>query len=252
MNKEQILLHTYIKQAAKRYIDFMEIEKLPQFGIVEKVISLSSVDKRGFGSYATHHYDILTGTHTLIVWPGICQLHAEYLLFHEFTHILDTDMYVQKDKMKNAMYKGFSEYHAGQIDFLKVLGVKKIDPSISFSMNQIVDTVENTKAAEEYVIKSHDVSTNLINRSDFPADVETLAITVGLIFNYWGRRSICKMYAVDYVESVDNTAIEKFIGKDLFRALDTFMNGWLEEEQIKIIADFYFKMMVSKTKEYSL
>jgi hypothetical protein len=254
MNKEQILLNIYVNQTAKRYIDFMSIEKFPQFRIVEKKMSLSDANKKGFGSFASHHYDIQTGTHSLEVWSDIYQpqLHAEYLLFHEFTHILDTEMYVQKDKMKNAMYKGFSEYHAGQIDFLKVLGVKKVDASISFSMKQMFETVGNPKTAEEFVIAAHNTSTSLINRSDFPADVETLATTFGLIFNYWGRRSICKMYAVDYVEKVDNEAIEKCIGKELFRALDAFMNGWLAEDQIKLIGELYLKMIASKMKEYSL
>lgn len=254
MNKEQILLNTYVNQSAKRYIDFMGIEKLPQFRIVEKIMSLSNANKKGFGAFASHHYDIQTGTHSLEVWSDIYQpqLHAEYLLFHEFTHILDTEVYVQKDKMKYVMYKGFFEYHAGQIDFLKVLGVKRIDASISFSMKQILETVGNTKTAEEFVIAAHDTSTNLINRSDFPADVETLAITFGLIFNYWGRRSISKMYAADYVEKVDNEAIERCIGKELFKALDLFMNGWLAENQINLIGEFYLKMIASKMKEYSL
>lgn len=232
----------------------MGIEKLPQFRIIEKKMSLLDANKKGFGSFASHHYDIPTGTHSLEVWSDMYQpqLHAEYLLFHEFTHILDTEMYVQKDKVKNVMYKGFSEYHAGQIDFLKVLGAKTVDARISFSVKQILETVGNPKTAEEFVIAAHDISTSLINRSDFPADVETLAITFGLIFNYWGRRSICKMYAVDYVERVDNEAIEKFIGKKPFKALDAFMNGWLAEDQIKLIGEFYFKMIASKMKEYSL
>jgi hypothetical protein len=254
MNKEQILLNTYVNQSAKRYIDFMGIDKFPPFRILEKKMSLSDANKKGFGSFASHHYDIPTGTHSLEVWSDIYQpqLNAEYLLFHEFTHILDTDMYVQKDKMKNVMYRGFLEYHAGQIDFLKVLGVNKADANICFSMKQMFEAVGNPKTAEEFVIVAYDTSTNLINRSDFPADVETLAITFGLIFNYWGRRSICKMYAVDYVEKVDNEAIEKCIGKDPFKALDAFMNGWLAEDQIKLIGEFYFKMMASKMKEYSL
>lgn len=254
MNKEQILLNTYVNQSAQRYIGFMGIEKFPPFRILEKKMSLSNATKKGFDSFASHHYDIPTGIHSLEVWSDIYQpqLHAEYLLFHEFTHILDTEMYVHKDKIKNVMYRGFSEYHAGQIDFLKVLGVNKVDADISFSMKQMLETVENPKSAEKFVIAAHDTSTNLISRSDFPADVETLAITFGLIFNYWGRRSICKMYAVDYVEKVDNEAIEKFVGKEPFKALDVFMNGWLAEEQIKLIGEFYFKMIASKMKEYSL
>ena len=254
MDKESILLNTYVNLSAKRYIDFMNIEKLPHFKIVEKKISLSDASKKGFGSFASHHYDLSIGTHSLEIWSDMYQqqLHAEYLLFHEFTHILDTEMYVQKDKMKNVMYKGFSEYHAGQIDFLKVLGVQKADASFSFSMKQMFETVGGPKTAEEFVLAAHETSTNLINRSDFPADVETLATTFGLIFNYWGRRSICKMCTVDYVEKVDNKAIEKFIGKEPFKAWDAFMNGWLAEDQIKLIGEFYFKMIASKMKDYSL
>ncbi len=254
MDKESILLNKYVNQSVKRYIDFMNIEKLPQFIITKKKISLTKANKKGFGSFATHHYDIPTGGHSLEVWSDMYQqqLHAEYLLFHEFTHILDTEMYVQKDKKKNVMYKGFSEYHAGQIDFLKVIGVKKADASFSFSMKQMFETVGGPKTAEEFVLVAHDTSANLINRSDFQADVETLAITFGLIFNYWGRRSICKMYAVDYVEKVDNKAIEKCIGKESFKTLDALMNGWLTEDQIKLIGEIYFKIIVSKMKKYSL
>ena len=105
-------------------------------------------------------------------------------------------------------------------------------------MKQKFETVENSKTAEEFVITAHNTLSNLISRSDFPADVETLAITFGLIFNYWGRRSICKMYAVDYEEKVDNEAIEKCIGKEPFKALDAFMNGWLTKDQIKLIGVF--------------
>lgn len=254
MDIEQILLDTYVNQSVKRYIAFMCIERFPQFKIISKKISLLDANKKGFGSFASHHYDIPTKAHSLVVWSDIYQpqLHAEYLLFHEFTHILDTEMYVQGDKLKNVMYKGFSEYHAGQIDFLKVLQAKKIDTGINFSMRRLLETVGNSETAEEFVITAHDTATNLISRSDFPADVETLATTFGLIFNYWGRRSICKMYATDYVERVNNEAIEKFIGKEPFKALDAFMNGWLVEDQIKLIGEFYFKMIASKMKEYSL
>lgn len=232
----------------------MNIEKFPQFKIVEKKISLSDANKKGFGSFASHHYDIPTGTHSLELWLDMYQpqLHAEYLLFHEFTHILDTEMYVQKDKMKSVMYRGFSEYHAGQIDFLKVLGVKRADASFSFSIKQMLETIGGPTTAEEFVIAAHDTSTSLINRSDFPADVETLATTFGLIFNYLGRRSICKMFAVDYSEKVDNKAIEKCIGKEPFAALDAFMNGWLPEGHIKLLGEFYLNMIASKMKKYSL
>lgn len=73
MNKELILLNNYVNQSAERYINFMNIEELPQFRIAEKKISLLDATKRGFGSLASHHYDISTGTHTLNVWSDIYQ-----------------------------------------------------------------------------------------------------------------------------------------------------------------------------------
>lgn len=102
MNNEQIILNFYVNQSAKRYADFMGIDKVPQFKIIEKKISLSDANRKGFGSFASHHYDLTTGTHSLEVWSDIYQpqLHAEYLLFHEFTHILDTERYVRKDKIR--------------------------------------------------------------------------------------------------------------------------------------------------------
>lgn len=150
------------------------------------------------------------------------------------------------------MYRGFTEYHAGQIDLLKLFGGKKVDEHYSFSMEQRLENVGNPKTVEEFVDAAHDTATSLINREDFPADVETLSITIGLIFNYWGRRSICRMYAVDYTEKVDNATIEKLIGSEWYKAFDELTNGWLDEEQIKRMTEFYFKLIVSKMKEYSL
>ena len=75
--------------------------------------------------------------------------------------------------------------------------------------------------------------------------METLVIMFELIFDFWVRRSICKMYAVDYVEKMDNEVIEKRMGKEPFKEMDAFMNGWLAEDQIKLISEFYFKMIAS-------
>lgn len=97
---------------------------------------------------------------------------------------------------------------------------------IIVNLIQIVEVkCEEGVTTEEFVIAAHDTATNLINRSDFPADVETLSITFGLIFNYWGRRSFCKMYAIDYVENVDNEAIKKCKGKKSYKGLDVLMDG---------------------------
>ena len=67
------------------------------------------------------------------------------------------------------------------------------------------------------------LANELISREDFPANIETLATTMGAIFNYYGRRSICKMYATDYIDEADTSVIAGFIGEDTVKALDAFI-----------------------------
>ena len=254
MNKNKTLLNTFVNQSIKKYTDFMGIDKFPQFNIIEKNMSIPHALNKGFGSFATHLYDIPTGRHRLEIWSDIYtpQLNTEYVLFHEFTHMLDSEMYINKDKIKNAKYKGFTEYHASQIDFLKILGAKQIGEDLIFSMKDRFVTIDDPKCAEELFISSHQAATSLVNRRDFPYDIETLITTIGMIFNYWGRRSICKMYASDYIEKINNVAIENFIGTECFRALDGFMNGWMGESQIAIIGDVYINLVATKIKEFNL
>lgn len=254
MTKNRTSLDLYVEQSVKKYIDFMRLEKFPQYELSEKIISQENANKRGFGSFASHYYDTYAGKHTLEVWPEIYHAHlnAEYLLFHEFTHILDSETYAYRDKTKYVMSKGYLEYHAGQIDLLKILDYEKINDVVSFSMNQSFETVSNRKTVEEFVAMAHNTATELIEKNNFPSDVETLATTFGMIFNYWGRRSICKMYATNYVESVNNDAIEAFFGVDSFRILNCLMNGWLPDFQIERVGEIYLNMVILKMNEYSL
>ena len=93
---------------------------------------------------------------------------------------------------------------------------------------------------------------SLLRRSDFPKDLETLLTTAALIFNYYGRRSICLMYAQDYREDVDIMEFSEFIGTAQLAALDTFLKGWLNAAQIDVLGQFYFGMIGTKIKEYGL
>lgn len=253
-NEEQLLLKTYIDKCAKKYTMFIEIDELPPYEIIAQTISLEGASKKGFGAFATHFYNVAADTHHLNVWSEIYkpQLHAEYLLFHEFTHILDVEMYVQRDRERNVAFRGFTEYHAAQVEFMRLLKAEKISTQISFTMNQIFETAGGRMTANDYVVKAHNLASDLIARDDFPADLETFSATLGLVFNYWGRRSICKMYASDYQEQVDGSAFEKLLGHDAYKALNVFMNGWQTETQINLIGNFYFKMFISIASKYSL
>ena len=252
INPEQFLLNNFINKCIRQYADFMGIDKMPSFDIAPINLSLDEANKKGYGSFATHYYDINTGAHRLEVWKDLYrpQLNAEYLLYHEFTHIVDTETYSNRDKMKNVAIKGYTEYHAAQIDFLRILGAKSINSFSSFSLNQELETILRRESALDYVLDAHNTAATLIARPDFPADIATLATTIGLLFNYLGRLSVCKMYAEDYGSHIDkfsDTTIEQqFFGKDVYQALATFLSGWLSEPHIKILGDAYLKIIVTK------
>lgn len=142
------------------------------------------------------------------------------MLFHEFTHILDSEQYVNGDKKRNVGFKGYLEYHAAQIDFLRLLNVKSINQEFSFSVEQEIETVDGKQKAIVYVRKTHELARKLISKKEFPSDHEMLSTAIGIVFNYWGRRSICKMYAVDYREEIDNSVIINFFGQEGFTGLN--------------------------------
>lgn len=150
------------------------------------------------------------------------------------------------------MVRGFLEYHASQIETIKILGYESIGENISFSMKQQVETVASIKSMQNFVDEPANTAKSLLRRSDFPKDLETLLTTAALIFNYYGRRSICLMHAQDYREDVDIIEFSEFIGTAQLAALDTFLKGWLNAAQIDVLGQFYFGMIGTKIKEYGL
>ena len=94
------------------------------------------------------------------------------------------------------------------------------------------------------------VIVNMMNRTDFPRDIEALKTTVGVLYNYFGVRSICKMYAKDYTEEVDNTIIIQKLSKVLFEEINSFMVGWFNEAQVELSFVSYMKIMWPMLQSY--
>jgi len=230
----------------------MGIESMPSYQLIPKDMSLELAKKQGFDSPAATFYDIPTGAHKLKIWSLVPQLRADYLVFHEFTHILDAETYSKRDKNKHMSNRGYTEYHAAQIDFIKLLGAESISQPFSFSMSKTFETFGGTKTAADFVKTPHAHATELINRHDFPANIETLATTFGLIFNYYGRRSICQMYSIDYLENVDNSTIADLILKETVEALDKYMLGWFDSIHVATIDQLYQRMAISLAQQYHL
>ena len=247
-------LDRYVKACVNDYLKFIDESEFPEFEIRPKRITLDKWEKQGYDCWAATFYDGAADKHTLKIWKDVYlpQLRADYVLFHELTHILDAERYAKGDNIKYTKNRGFTEYHAAQIDFMKLLGVSNIKDIFSFSMSQTFETIEGEKTALQFFQAPHKIAVNLIERADFPANLETISTTLGVIFNYYGRRSICKMYAKDFKDEIDNSVIEKFIGTKTIKVLDAFMLGWLEPERIAMIDTMFGNMIISLVQKYKM
>ena len=212
----EIQIKNLIKEYEKEYIEFMEIEKLPQYKIDFFEINVEESDAAGFASAAQAYYNTKTDEHIL----RICKSSEipRYIVFHEFTHILDTEMYAKQDSWKYMALSGYTEYHAAQVELMIMLGADSIQTQ-DFSFT--VDVEIGNSTVRNYLNSRHQLVVNMMNRTDFPRDIEALKTTVGVLYNYFGVRSICKMYAKDYTEEVDNTIIIQKLSKVLFEEINT-------------------------------
>lgn len=241
----EIQIKNLIKEYEKEYIEFMEIEKLPQYKIDFFEINVEESDAAGFASAAQAYYNTKTNEHIL----RICKSSEipRYIVFHEFTHILDTEMYAKQDSWKYMALSGYTEYHAAQVELMIMLGADSIQTQ-DFSFT--VDVEIGNSTVRNYLNSRHQLVVNMMNRTDFPRDIEALKTTVGVLYNYFGVRSICKMYAKDYTEEVDNTIIIQKLSKVLFEEINSFMVGWFNEAQVELSFVSYMKIMWPMLQSY--
>lgn len=244
----------YVSECEETYKQFLEISEFPEYELVAKELTLEKSERQGFDSWATAFYDIPTGKHRLEIWSGMHTFgqDGKYVVFHELTHILDDENIVKRDKVKYLANHGFTEYHASQIELMQMLGAENIHQHIVFSMSDKIKTVGGEKTIKEFLDMPRLLAIELINRADFPANIETMKVTMGLIFNYYGRRSICKMYALDYQDNEDNSTIAKLIYPQTVTLLDGFMVGWFDDSKVAFINNLYQRMLPSLCVQYNL
>lgn len=174
------------------------------------------------------------------------------MIFHEFTHMLDSEIYVNGDKVRYAGLSGFTEYHASQVELMQLLGANTVDEALSFSMDTIITTFAGDKRISQYVDEKQQHAIELFSRNDFPANLNTLKSAIGILCNYFGLRSICEMYSVDYTEKVNNMAFLNFIPTQHFSSLNCLMHGWLKEEDIELTINAYMNIIFPLIKEFKL
>ena len=229
---------------------FMGIDSFPIYRFESKTVSLVKADSEGFDSVAQSKYNPGTQEHTLIVADNL--IIEPYILFHEFTHILDAEIYARGDKVKYATSSGFTEYHASQIELLMMLGANSVNEQMSFSANKMVKTIGENKTVQQYIDMKRNHATELFARDDFPKNIEQLKTAMGVLFNYWGLRSICYMYCKDYKEETDNRVFLRYISPDVFQAMNIIMVGWLSDGIVDICCKGYWNMIMPLIQQYKL
>lgn len=232
------------------YKNFMGIKQFPKYTLQTHEVSKSTADLQGFEVAASTFYQPLTGQHTLLISTNL-NLY-KYLMFHEFTHMHDSELYVNGDKMRYAGLSGYTEYHASQVELVQLLGAKTIDTALSFSMNTIISTFAGDKSVLQYVQEKYQHAIDLFSRTDFPANVNTLKSAFGVLYNYWGLRSICEMYATDFVETIDNEAFIKVIPTFNFTLQNNLMHGWLDKTKIDLSIPLYVNTIFPIIQDHKL
>lgn len=251
---ERQLVNMYVINNLESYKNFMGINEIPEFDIVLFEISLEEAGQKGYGVLASHSYNVNTDKHTLKVWKDIYKstLYADYILFHEFTHMYDTVNYSAKDKILYASNRGFTEYHAAQVELLKLLGGESIENIQSFSLTEQIETIAGQETVFSYITNSHAAVTEFISRSNFLDSIESLSTGFGLFFNHLGRMSICRMYASDYdqyIHEVEKINFEDPYIEDKFSEIKPMMKGFLSEADIMNIGRIYFSVIIEIAKK---
>lgn len=244
------LLVKQLKTYEDEFKDFMDIKEFPTYQLCTKEVSTITADFKGFEAVASTSFQPQNNSHTLSVSTNIAL--SKYYIFHEFTHMLDSEMNVKGDKIRYAGLSGFTEYHASQVELMELLGANTVDEVLSFSMGTIITTIAGEKSVYQYVNEKHRHAIELFSRGNFPADLDTLKSAMGVLYNYFGLRSICEEYSVDYTEKIDNKVFLKFIPTQLFVTLNRLMHGWLNEGEIELSINIYLNIIFPLINEFKL
>ena len=222
-----------IQSVEQEYKDFMGIDSFPNYAINERMISEEELSVSNYISVASAGYFFEKKQHILTVISNMNISDFKFLLFHEFTHMLDTEKYVANDKSRYVGITGFSEYHASQIELLQLLGANSSKCPISFTMDDEVTPLGSRMSVRHYLQNKRDIAESMFAERQKTKDINIVVAMIGVLYNYLGLRSICKMYAEDYYMDENNSIFLSQLPSMLFSSINTLMNGWLCNQEIE-------------------
>lgn len=143
----------------------MGIEYRPSYELQLKEVSHARADIDGIESLANTRFLIELKKHILCVATNLPI--EKYILFHELTHMLDSDLYVNGSKIRKMGLGGYTEYHASQIGFAELLGAPELKNIKPFSMSDICKTISGNKSILEYVREKQETAISLLAEKTF-------------------------------------------------------------------------------------
>lgn len=252
MRNPELLIKNHVKECFSSFKKFMVTDEMPLY---ELIINKNTTNFSNTNVHASHNYDVKTDKHTLKVGMDFYNGKKDYILFHDLTHMYDVFNFSANNRYLYAYNRGYTEYHAAQIELLKLLGANSVQDKISFSLSDPIETVLGKTSTLEYILVNRDGARHNILEVDFPNSLESLSNTIGMMFNYFGRVSICRMYANDYDlysnELEDMTVEQSFLGKtssDII-ALST-THGFLDNNNIMKFAVLFKPIIEGLYKKY--
>ena len=206
------------------YKRFIGITSFPQFGIEYFEPDLD----QKYTSAAQAIYEQKTGVHVLRL-PSCYEI-PRFLLYHELTHICDVEVFKREEKNHDFCLAGYMEYHASQVELMVLMGATDLDDSISFSMSDcsgylgwtVQQYLENKLTSAEFLICEKDQQARIMGLDVF--------------FNYLGLKSICSMYAVDFVDNINYRVFAEHLPSPLLFEIRKDMVGWIKDvEKIVVL-----------------
>ena len=224
-------LKEVIQKYADEYCQFVNILCLPEFSA--KVVPKDNKNDN-YSILVSTSYNPNQDYHTLYISEEIADdldivEKFKRNIFHEFTHMIDAEKYAKCNKDAYIYLRGYTEFHASQVEFMHMLGAENINEKISFSMNQMVLP---QMSCRDYLADKYELLVTEMSRESFYKDKDVMLNILGLLYNYLGIRSISKMYA-DYIDIDDFAFMADTFGSLLWSRIFHEMTGWFCDEQVR-------------------
>lgn len=253
---EKMLLQKYVAAKQREYAAFMGGAVLPPMSL--KPLSIDELLRNP--AWATVMYDPRTDRYELQVFDHIhdpnVAMSSDYLLFHEFTHALDISLYGAGDVNKYNALRGYLEYHAAQVEMVKLVGAFKITDSVTFSMCDAITDIEGPKSVLEYVLHGIEVITSAMVKPGFKTGIAQVFHAVGALYNHLGRLSICQMASTDFDqyarELMERCPGAELFGQDAWSLIVNVFCGIMDEPSIQLGGQVYFGTLIQLFQRYGI